>query len=291
MSDNAFKLPEVQVNTFKKSNPVTGKVIENTEKIVDSTEDNDVRHITIEVPAYHYLEGQSAGVLAPGENEKGKPHAPRLYSIASIGNDSVSYKHLELCVKRVVYQNDAGETVKGVCSNYLADLKAGDEVNITGPFGRNYLLPVEEERNRPYIFVATGTGIAPFRPMIKRLLTETPGFNSDVFLFFGGRYMGEMLYKDEFESYKQENFHYIISRSREQQTPDGKRLYVHHQMMNHEDVLLPVIKNPDTLIYICGLKGMVDGVNEALDFYAGKLGQNPEEFKKTFEGRILKEVY
>lgn len=48
---------------------------------------------------------------------------------------------VSLCVKRLVYTNDQGEIVKGVCSNFLCDLKPGSEVKITGPVGKEMLMP------------------------------------------------------------------------------------------------------------------------------------------------------
>ena len=50
----------------------------------------------------------------------------------------------------------------GVCSNFLCDAKAGDEVKMTGPSGKVMLLP-ESEPSTDVIMVATGTGIAPYR--------------------------------------------------------------------------------------------------------------------------------
>jgi ferredoxin--NADP+ reductase len=56
----------------------------------------------------------------------------------------------------------------GVASNYLADLKPGDKVLMTGPSGKRFLLP-ENAEDFNYILFATGTGIAPFRGMIMEL--------------------------------------------------------------------------------------------------------------------------
>ena len=50
----------------------------------------------------------------------------------------------------------------GVCSNYLCDLQPGDEVEVTGPSGKRMLLPTDPSAH-DFLFVATGTGIAPFR--------------------------------------------------------------------------------------------------------------------------------
>ncbi|KAK7287255.1 hypothetical protein RIF29_00438 [Crotalaria pallida] len=59
-----------------------------------------------------------------------------VYIIGSVGVAVVS-----LCVKRLVYTDENGEIVKGVCSNFLCDLKPGSEVKITGPVGKEMLMP------------------------------------------------------------------------------------------------------------------------------------------------------
>merc|ERR1719174_2626364 len=126
----------------------------------------------------------SLGLIAPGPDKKtGKdPAAGRLYSIASsaVGDDQSS-KTVSLCVKRVVevdgkhFNRDVGEdkpdkagthypnnkVYRGVASNYICDLKVGDEVTITGPVGTEMLLPRDPES--VLIMLATGTGIAPMR--------------------------------------------------------------------------------------------------------------------------------
>ncbi|XP_020970285.1 uncharacterized protein LOC110268455 [Arachis ipaensis] len=69
-------------------------------------------------------------------------HQLILYSIAiSALGDFRDSKNVSLCVKRLVYTNENGEIVKGVCSNFLCDLKPGSEVTITGPVGKEMLMP------------------------------------------------------------------------------------------------------------------------------------------------------
>merc|ERR1712187_653667 len=134
------------------------------------------------------IEGQSIGVIAPGPDKKGEtPAKIRLYSIASsaVGDDETS-KTVSLCVKRVVevsgkgwceYSNvepgtdrefpDAEKVYRGVASNHICDLKAGDDVMLTGPTGSEMLLP--EYPTDIIIMRATGTGIAPFRSFLRYL--------------------------------------------------------------------------------------------------------------------------
>ncbi|CAA3013395.1 Ferredoxin--NADP reductase, leaf isozyme, chloroplastic [Olea europaea subsp. europaea] len=63
------------------------------------------------------------GVIPDGNDKNGKPHKLRLYSIASSAlGDFGDSKIVSLCVKRLVYTNEQGEIVKGVCSNFLCDM-------------------------------------------------------------------------------------------------------------------------------------------------------------------------
>ncbi|KAG6620953.1 hypothetical protein I3842_Q049300 [Carya illinoinensis] len=152
----------VVVNKYKPKEPYVGRCLLNT-KITADDAPGETWHMVFstegEVP---YREGQSIGVIADGIDKNGKPHKLRLYSIASSAlGDFGDSKTVSLCVKRLVYTNDKGEIVKGVCSNFLCDLKPGADVKITGPVGKEMLMP--KDPNATIIMLATGTGIAPFR--------------------------------------------------------------------------------------------------------------------------------
>ncbi len=290
MSD--FTRPEVQVNTYRKTSPLEATVLDH-KNLADTGFDSQVYHIRLSVPGYEFTEGQSAGVLPPGEDENGKPHNVRLYSIASIGTDAAEKDIMELCIKRVVYENEQGELVKGVCSNYLADLKPGDKVQLTGPSGRKFLLPVSEERARPYIFMATGTGIAPFRGFLQRLFGQDKMTSHPVHLFFGARHREDLVYNDEFEKLAAQypNFHYHKAISREMKNAEGGRLYVHHLFHQMGEEMWNLLSDNSSLMYMCGLRGMEEGVVNTLKTMAAEKGQDSSAFLESFEPRFLKEVY
>jgi ferredoxin--NADP+ reductase len=64
---------------------------------------------------------------------------------------------------------------------------------------------------------------------------------------------------DELEL-KHDNFHYIKCVSRENNNPDGSRNYVQTKINTHADLLVPILSQDNTLIYICGMKGMETGI-------------------------------
>ena len=198
----------VPVNVYKNKAPFTGKVV-STKRIVGPKATGETCHIVIDHKGdFPYWEGQSWGVIPPGVREKdGKPHAVRLYSIASSRyGDDMSGKTGSLCVRRATYwcpELKADDPAKkGICSNFICDTQPGDEMMMTGPAGKVMLLP-EEDPSTDYIMVATGTGIAPYRGFIRRLFVEnTPAANAykgQAWLFLGVANSDALLYDDEWQ--------------------------------------------------------------------------------------------
>lgn len=258
-----YQLPDVELNIYSTKSPVEATIVENYVATKESSP-NIIRHITFDITGTdlvgRVVAGQSIGVLAPGLNEKGKPHKLRLYSVSSPTDGEQNKKHLiSTTVKRVVEEIDENKLYLGVCSNYLSDLKPGDKVQLTGPSGKRFLLP-KDANSYNYVFFATGTGIAPFRGMIMDLVTK--GFKSEVALVFGCPYRTDLLYPSYFEEVVSEhnNFHYITCVSREDRRPDGSKYYVQSALIDHEKTLAPILSKDNTLIYLCGLKGMETGI-------------------------------
>ena len=140
----------VPVNLYKPKSPFIGTVTENYSLLGDGAIGR-VNHITFDLsggdPLLHYVEGQSIGIIPDGEDAKGKPHKLRLYSIASTRHgDDMADNTVSLCVRQLQYEKD-GETINGVCSTFLCDIEPGAKVKITGPVGKEMLLPEEEDAN------------------------------------------------------------------------------------------------------------------------------------------------
>lgn len=273
--DPAFDpaLVEVEMHLVPPSAPVEARVVRN-ELCMRGKSASFVRHVCVDVSGTplegRFKAGQSFGIIAPGEDEKGRPHKVRLYSIASPtrGEDGEG-RILSTTCKRLVdeYQPQSDDDDRrglfvGVCSNYVCDLREGDTVLVTGPAGKRFVLPADPGRH-DYLMLATGTGIAPFRGMVLDLL-EGPGgpVESDVHLVMGTPYTSDLLYDDLFRDLaaKHSNFHYHTVISREL-LPDGRSQgYIHHyldrQVSLHEDLL----RRDRTLMYLCGLAGMQTGV-------------------------------
>ncbi|MFM7454633.1 MAG: phycobilisome linker polypeptide [Cyanobium sp.] len=283
----------VPVNLYKPKSPFIGTVTENYSLLGDGAIGR-VNHITFDLkggdPQLHYVEGQSIGIIPDGEDANGKPHKLRLYSIASTRHgDNLAGDTVSLCVRQLQYEKD-GETINGVCSTFLCDIEPGAKVKITGPVGKEMLLPDDEDAN--VIMLATGTGIAPMRTYLRRMFEpserETNGwtFRGKAWLFMGAPKTPNLLYDADFEHYQSafpDNFRYTKAISREQQNDKGGRMYIQDRVLEHADEIFAMIENPKTHVYMCGLKGMEPGIDEAMAAAASAKGLNWAELRPALK--------
>jgi len=276
-----------------------------------------------------YLEGQSIGIIAPGPDKKGEtPAKIRLYSIGSSAvGDFEDSKTVSLCVKRVVEveeekwplkhsNRDVGEdkpdkagthfpnakVYRGVCSNHICDMNVGDDVLITGPTGAEMLLP--EDPNANIIMLATGTGIAPMRSYMRFLFNDkvaeaadgTRKFKGLAWLFMGVPYSNSLLYDDEHVEYKSKypgQFRYDYAISREQKNAAGQKMYIQTKMAEYTEELWNLMQDEKTHVYMCGLKGMEQGMEECFSEIASKNNLVWKDYAKAMKkaGRYHVEVY
>jgi ferredoxin--NADP+ reductase len=262
-------MPETLMHLVTPLSPVLGRVVSTARCTASAKSAAFVRHVAIDVSGTplegKFLAGQSFGVLAPGLDANGKPHKVRLYSIASPtqGEDGHG-KVLATTVKRTIDEHHETRALFfGVASNYLCDLRVGAEVRVSGPNGKRFLLPAEPALH-DYIFIATGTGIAPFRGMIMELLARN--VRSNIVLMMGSPYATDLLYHQDFERLAHEhlNFTYLTAISREASAPGGGPMYVHERLRTHADLLAPILRSERALVYVCGIAGMELGVLQAL---------------------------
>ena len=297
------KHADVPVNIYRPKTPFEGTVTGNYSLLKEGAIGR-VNHITFDLkesdPFLNYVEGQSIGIMPVGEDANGKPHKLRLYSIASTRHgDDFEGNTVSLCVRQLQYEKD-GETINGVCSTYLCDIKPGDKVKITGPVGKEMLLPDEEDAN--IVMLATGTGIAPMRAYLRRMFEATEkeknkwNFKGKAWLFMGAPKTANLLYDADFEHYKSkfpENLRYTKAISREQNNTKGGRMYIQDRVLEHAEEIFDMIENPKTHIYLCGLKGMEPGIDEAMTTAASAKGLDWSELRPKLRkaGRWHAETY
>lgn len=291
MTETVSQKAAIPVNLYKMTAPLAATVVSNTRLTPDESP-NDVRHLVLRYPqdTYRFLEGQSAGITPPGLTEQGKPHILRLYSIACerLGEDGTGTS-LALTVKRVVYTDEQGVERRGVASNYLCDLRPGEEVKLTGPTGRTFLLPDDPQIH--LVMIATGTGVAPFRGFLRQRYQDPQAQTGLSWLIFGAQKTPDLLYRDELERFAhnpQVRLTYAISR--EQQTPDGRKMYVQERVREQAGELFRLLQDGRAVVYICGLKGMETGISEVMGAEAAKHGVDwasyQQELKKAHRWHV-----
>jgi benzoyl-CoA 2,3-dioxygenase component A len=269
------------INMYNLGKPAEVKVQGNY-RLTDAASDSDVRHIILDMGGLPFpvLEGQSVGVIAPGVDTDGNAHLPRLYSVSSPRDgERPNFYNLSLTVKR---------EPDGICSNYICDLKAGDAVRLTGPFGATFLLPSDPGTN--LLMICTGTGSAPFRGFTMRRQRENPSVKGSLTLAFGARRREELPYFGPLKKVPESFMKKLFAFSRQE---DGPKQYVQDRLRDDADHVATLLKDPRGHIYICGLKAMEQGVEEALSDIARGVGLDWANLRDTMreEGRYHVETY
>lgn len=204
------------------------------------------KHLEFEVnelESFDFVAGQFVSVREPKADGK---FVTRAYSIASPPRSDRTF---DLCLNRVE---------NGFMSNWLCDQEVGATVHFHGPHGHFVMHP----ERRDTIFIATGTGVAPFRSMVQWLFRE-PERNQghDFWLVYGTRYEEDIYYREEFVEYakKHPNFHYEMLLSRPPEGSPIRKGYVQERV--REIATGRPVESIEC--YICGLNDMVSA-NRAL---------------------------
>ena len=253
----------------------------------------DTHHIVLDFGSMPFplLEGQSIGILPPGQDAAGRAHHARQYSIASPRNgERPGYNNLSLTVKRVL-QDHQGAPVRGVASNYLCDLQVGDKVQVIGPFGASFLMPNHPRSS--IVMICTGTGSAPMRAMTewrRRLRASGKFEGGKLMLFFGARTQEELPYFGPLQNLPRD---FIDSNFAFSRTPGQPRRYVQDAMRERAPNLVALLQDPDSYFYVCGLKSMEEGVVLALRDVAQAAGLDWEVIAAALklQGRLHLETY
>jgi benzoyl-CoA 2,3-dioxygenase component A len=278
------------VNLFGFANPAVATVAGNF-RLTDEDASSDIRHIVLDfgATAFPVLEGQTIGIVPPGVDGRGKPHYVRLYSIASPRNgERPKYNNVSLTVKRVTHDH-SGNPVPGVGSNYLCDLAIADQVKIVGPYGANFLMP-----NHPgssIMMICTGTGSAPMRAMTewrRRRMSLKEG--GQLLLFFGARSPSELPYFGPLTKLPKEFIDVNLAFSR---LPGQPKQYVQDLIRERADAVVRLLEDDNAYIYVCGVKGMEQGVEDAFREVCRARGLDWDQMRPTLlqKNRLHIETY
>ena len=120
----------------------------------------------------------------------------------------------------------------GQASSYIFNLKQGDEVTISGPYG-DFLI---HESDAEMVYIGGGAGMAPLRShifdLLKRMKTQR-----NVSYWYGGRSMKEVFYQEEFDTLAEENdnftFHLALSEPLPEDNWDGYTGFIHQVLYDN----------------------------------------------------------
>jgi len=228
----AQTIPEPAIRFRSQSVWATVKEVENLTDTISFV------RLKINGGVFDFQPGQFVSVMVDKEGKS----ISRPYSIASPPEQK---DYLELCLRKVP---------DGFMSNYLASLSPGTQVRMRGPLGRFVLLePVMND----VVFIATGTGVAPFISMLGHIYRRDSDVDTarNFWLFLGVRYVKEMMYREYLEKLARDHsdFHlvYVISRP---ETPEWKGCVGHVQDFLRSEIKVASGKH----VYICGLRHMLE---------------------------------
>jgi Na+-transporting NADH:ubiquinone oxidoreductase subunit F len=149
----------------------------------------------------------------------------------------------------------------GIASSYIFNLKPGDKVTVSGPYGEFFI----KDSKREMIYIGGGAGMAPMRSHLFHLF-KTSKTDRKVNFFYGARSMREMFYDDEFREIleKNPNFSYTVALS--EPMPEDKWTgptgFIHQVV---QDTYLNDHEDPGEIeYYLCGPPMMIDAVNKML---------------------------
>jgi Na+-transporting NADH:ubiquinone oxidoreductase subunit F len=156
----------------------------------------------------------------------------------------------------------ANDIPAGIMSSYIFNLKAGDEVTISGPFGEFFAKDTDAEM----VFVGGGAGMAPMRSHIFDQLGRLASTRKISF-WYGARSLREAFYVEEFNKLAQENenfeWHLGLSEPQPEDNWEGYTGYIHDIL--YKNYLKEHAAPEDCEFYICGPPMMNTAVIDMLE--------------------------
>lgn len=165
---------------------------------ITSEQTDEVRELILSIddPSFRTVAGQNVGVLIPGPHPFGNPYHHRYYTVASTLWGEDQNTEIELLVRRCSYIDEvSGERYPGISSNFLCDAKPGDTITLTGPYKAAFKVP--EDKTSNLLMIGTGTGVAPFRTLIKSIYGKHQNWEGKVRLFYGAKSGLDLLYMND----------------------------------------------------------------------------------------------
>ena len=286
----------MRLDDYDKSERFDATVLSST-RITPEEADTDVRELSLEVDRaeFEYGPGQSIGVVIPGPHELGHAHHFRLYTVAdTLAHTEAGKPRITIAVRRCSYIDEySGERFDGISSNYLCDLEPGDHIEITGPYGYAFEVPKDKDAN--LILIGSGTGIAPFRALVKHIYQDIGDWRGKVRLFYGARVGLEHIYmnehRDDFELYyDEETFEAFKAVSPRPHWADP--IAWDYCLETRSEEIMEMLSDDKTYVYLAGLESVRDELDELFSRFAGsKEVWQQRKSKLVEDGRWVELLY
>jgi ferredoxin--NADP+ reductase len=187
-------------------------------------------------------------------NEFGNQFHHRLYSIADLPKTNNKKPNIKILVKRCNFIDEYnGEIYKGIASHYLCDRVKNDDITITGPFGLPFTIP--ENKSADLLLIGLGTGIAPFRALIKHIYTNIKDWSGRVRLFYGARTGLELIYMNDknddlIQYYDETTFKAFQALSPRPHWADP--IALDYALEERAEEIMNILGKPDTHVFVAG---------------------------------------
>ncbi len=150
----------------------------------------------------------------------------------------------------------------GICSSFIFNLKPGDKVMVSGPYGEFFL----KDNDNEMMFIGGGAGMAPMRSHLFHIFHTLKESKKKITFWYGARSWKEVFYYDQFrdieEKFPNFTFNLALSEPQPEDNWDGMVGFIHqviydNYLMNHEE--------PEEIdYYMCGPPMMNDAVQKML---------------------------
>ena len=154
------------------------------------------------------------------------------------------------------------EVPPGLASSYIFNLKAGDKVTISGPYGEFFI----KDTDREMIYIGGGAGMAPMRSHLFHLFHSLKT-KRKVSFWYGARSVREMFYDEHFKQIAKEfpNFTYKVALSEpmDEDNWTGSTGFIHQVL--HDEYLGKHEDPTEIEYYMCGPPPMINACDNMLD--------------------------
>jgi ferredoxin--NADP+ reductase len=249
-------------------------VLTESRRITPPESREEVRHLVFRTDdlSFDPALGNLVRVMAPGQF--GNRHHLRLYSIMDLerrGNAT----EFAICVRRCSYIDDYnGEKYQGIASSYLCDMRPDDVLQFAGPVGYPFMIP--EDKTADILMLAMGTGIAPFRTLIRQIYEKIGGWKGRVRLFYGAKSPLEMLYMNDENSDLANYFDQPTFKAFQAVSPRpalDAPVALDQALEQNAAEVWEMVQRPGTRVFVAGTENLLNVVEQTMIKLAGS-GRN-----------------